>query len=168
MMRVYLVRHGIAVDIGTNNVTRDQDRMLSEEGQRRTRWAALGIKELCRRRPHIFSSPLIRAKETAGIMAEVLQVVQQVEVYPDLAPDGDLTRLMGQLEMLGPDPLMLVGHMPDLGKLASILLSGTTDLNIQFKKAACCCISFPGTVHPGQGGLEWLLQPKALRAVVGG
>ena len=166
-MQIYLVRHGIAVDIGTHDVTRDQDRMLSDEGLRRTRWAALGIKELCGRVPRVISSPLIRAKETAEIMAEVLGSAQTVEVCLELAPAGDLTRLIGQLEFMGPDSVMLVGHMPDLGKLASMLLSGTHHLNIEFKKGACCFISFPGAVRPGQGRLEWLMQPKALRSIAG-
>ena len=166
-MQIYLVRHGIAVDIGTHDVTRDEDRMLSDEGLRRTRWAALGIKELCGRVPRVISSPLIRAKETAAILAEVLGSAQTVEACLELAPAGDLTRLIGRLESMGPDPVMLVGHMPDLGQLASMLLSGTPHLNIQFKKAACCCISFPGPVRPGQGGLAWHMPPQALRSIAG-
>ena len=58
---------------------------------------------------------------------------------------------------------MLVGHMPDLACLCSYLVAGEKDLDIMFKKAAVCKISFDGKVSAGYGVLEWLIQPKVLR-----
>jgi phosphohistidine phosphatase len=162
-MILYLFRHGIAMNVGTHGVKRDQDRMLSEEGRRRTAAAARGLENLHCRLGRIVCSPLIRARETAEIVAGILIPQQTTELNHDLGPDGSMKALVDWLEAQHPDPVMLVGHLPDLATLASLLLTGSDQMHLMLKKASCCCISFPGAVLPGTGGLEWLLQPKMLR-----
>jgi phosphohistidine phosphatase SixA len=66
------------------------------------------------------------------------------------------------LDRGGAEQVMIVGHAPDVGCLAAELLT-KGDLNLVFKKAAACCISFSGPAAVGEGRLEWLIQPKALR-----
>jgi phosphohistidine phosphatase SixA len=58
---------------------------------------------------------------------------------------------------------MLVGHMPDMAELAGWLVSPGREVNLVFKKAAVCLVSFPGRPSAGSGELEWLLQPRLLR-----
>ena len=58
---------------------------------------------------------------------------------------------------------MLVGHMPDMGAIASHLISGTDRSRIEFKKAAVARISFERHLAAGQGVLEWLLPPGILK-----
>jgi phosphohistidine phosphatase len=60
---------------------------------------------------------------------------------------------------------MLVGHMPYLAETASELLGGTTRIMITLKRAGVCCISFESEPAEGKGRLEWLLQPRHLRAL---
>ena len=57
--------------------------------------------------------------------------------------------------------------MPHLAYLAALLLSGSVDMTIDFKKASVCCISFLDEVRCGEGCLEWLLPPRHLRALAG-
>ena len=86
-MKVYLVRHGTAVNIGEQGVTTDAARMLSDEGRAKTGKAARGLSRV----PdvtieRIVSSPLVRALETAEIFAKALGVKRMVESLPELAP----------------------------------------------------------------------------------
>ena len=61
--------------------------------------------------------------------------------------------------------MMAVGHMPDLAVLASVLLAKGSCLDIVFKKSGVCCISFDGPTKASAGRLDWLMQPKHLRAL---
>ena len=67
-MMLYIVRHGIAVDIGTNGVTSDATRMLSEEGRRKTNEIGASLAVLGVTADIILTSPLVRAYETAEIL----------------------------------------------------------------------------------------------------
>lgn len=162
-MLLYIVRHGIAVDVGENNVSSDEERMLSVEGIHRTKMVAKGLLSMGIRPERIISSPLCRAFETAEIIEKELKRDIRIETLEPLSPDGSIEQTTKWLAQQQPEAMLLVGHMPNLNRLASRLLVGDNSLNLLFKKAAACCISFPGTITPGSGGLEWLIQPKQLR-----
>ena len=68
-MKIFLVRHGIAVDLGEHGVKSDADRMLSTVGKRRVKDIALALKRLGAVPERIASSPLTRARETAEIFS---------------------------------------------------------------------------------------------------
>ena len=71
--------------------------------------------------------------------------------------------MLQRLAELGPDEAVaLVGHEPDLGKLAGVLLFGAP-ASLPLKKAGACVISFTDVAASGAGRLEWFLPPKALR-----
>jgi phosphohistidine phosphatase len=163
-MKLYLVRHGIAVDIGEEGVRRDADRTLSAEGRRKTRAAARG---LCRivgpAVARVVSSPLPRALETARIFAQELKMAADVETLGMLAPGGDARTVAAWLGRQPPADLMLVGHMPDLSELASCLACGRGFVRVAFRKAAVLCLDFEQGVERGGGCIEWLLQPGLLR-----
>ncbi len=68
------------------------------------------------------------------------------------------------------DSVALVGHRPGLHELVSYLLTGdeideACGTRVQIKKGGAVYLSFDGSPEPGAGSLEWLLTPKALRAV---
>lgn len=162
-MIVYIFRHGAAVDIGEQGVRCDEERMLSTEGRKRTAGAARGVAA-CECAPEcIFTSPLIRARETAEIAAHELDVSRDVRIAEELAPGTDPQKAMKWLGGLPHESIMLVGHLPSLAELASLMISDGPDLDIMLKKASLCRISFPGKVRTGEGTLEWLIQPSALR-----
>ena len=162
-MILYLVRHGIAVDVGEKGVRRDSERMLSNEGRVKTEQAARGLHTLQCAPDRVISSPLCRAVETAEIMAAVLCPGATAETCELLSPCSDLDELVFWLRSQASAAVMLVGHMPDLAELAALLLTAELSANILFKKASACCLSFPGTVRSGSGALQWLLQPRQLR-----
>lgn len=165
-MELILVRHGIAEATG-GGVRRDRDRRLTEEGVLRTRQAAQGLREISCMPSVILSSPYARAKETADVLAAVLTPPGGVEIMDALAA-GDGARQVVRGVAKRPEPVvMLVGHMPDMSEIAGLLLSGRTDLGMEFKKAAACCLVCESRPVSDAAWLRWLLPPGVLRRLGG-
>lgn len=163
-VRIYLYRHGIAED-GRPGQS-DAQRALTEEGRRRVAEIATGLQKLEVRPDHILASPLVRAQETAAITAELVAPKLKVETMAALAfgePEDVLAELVGYI---GSRELMLVGHQPSLGELASQLLTGSPlAVPLPFKKGAIAAIEL-GSIPPRRPGeLLWFAPPKMLRGV---
>ena len=160
-MRIYLMRHGNALDVGEQGVHHDSERPLSDKGVEICREVAQGLGVLGVNPDLVVSSPLARTRQTAEVIAETLGG-RSLTLSPLLAPSGNLPDLLDWLHQGLWDSVLLVGHMPDLAVLASLLLCGHSTAGIDFKKSAVCCISFLGRPAPGSGYLQWFLPPKPL------
>lgn len=163
-MRVYILRHAIAADRGSAAYV-DDDRPLTEEGQEKMAKAAKGMTSLIADIDVILTSPLIRAHETAKIAARALRAENKVQVCKELSSGASLKNLMTLLSKYrGLNSIMLVGHEPDLGFIASFLLGSDSSI-IEFKKGSLCCIEVSTIPPRSKGTLIWHLQPKHLRAL---
>lgn len=162
---LYLVRHGIAAAATAN--TTDADRALTEEGTRKTVRVAHGLRALCVEPAAILSSPLRRAQETAEILASILAPKVPVELCPPLAFGHEPREVVHGLRThRNAERVMLVGHQPDLGELASYLLTGSSGLvHLPFKKAATAAITVPSLPPRSAGVLEWFLTPSQLKRI---
>ena len=162
-MNCVLLRHGIAVEPDDWKGT-DGDRPLTEKGKQRVREVAAGLSRLDVQPTLVWSSPLIRALETAKIVQRSLQVRTAVEVIEALLPDASPDRLLSILHDLPPESYVLcVGHEPHLGFAAAVLLTGKPSQAFPFKKAGACLIELSLPVKPGRGVLRWWLPPSQLR-----
>jgi len=163
-MRVVLFRHGPAGKRDPERWPDDALRPLSARGIGRTRLAARGVTRLEPQLSRILTSPLQRASETAEILAEGWEHEIPVETMEALAPGHPFRAVIERLADLGgtDEAVALVGHEPDLGKLAGVLLLGAPAA-LPLKKAGACVISFAGPVAAGAGRLEWFLPPGSLR-----
>src|SRR5574337_632389 len=112
-MLVYLVRHSNAVERGA---------------------AGAKIQE-------IWTSPLVRAYQTAVLLADELMLASQLKTVAALAPDGDFETMLAELaahaDLAG---VALVGHEPYLGEFTSYILSGSRGWGISFKKGGVACV----------------------------
>jgi len=162
---IYLVRHGIAALASAD--TQDSDRALTAEGTRKMTHAAMGLHRLDVVPEVVLSSPLRRAQETASVLASALGPDVTVEIYQPLAPgSAPVEVLRGLRPYRTVHNLMLVGHQPDLGELASYLLTGSPELvPLPFKKGAIAAIEVATLPPRANGVLRWFLTPKQLRAV---
>ena len=164
-MDCVLLRHGIAVERDEWDGP-DADRPLTERGATRVAQVAAGLHRLDVQPTHVWSSPLIRAIETAKIVHRVLRVRSAVQIVDALLPDASPDRLLAILHDLPPESCVLcVGHEPQLGITASVLLSGRASASFSFKKAGACLIELSIPVKPGRGVLCWWLPPAQLRAM---
>ena len=166
-MELYIVRHGDAGQAMRVRGRADDERELTREGRKETAAVAKALRALgCSpERMRIGTSPLVRARQTAEILAEVLDAEKELESCEFLSPGSDVEALIRWLRDVRADSAMIVGHMPDLAHLASAMLAPKASLDIAFKKSGVCCVSFDGIPAAGAGRLEWLLQPKQLRGL---
>lgn len=160
-----LLRHGIAAD--AKDGSPDAERALTEEGARKTERAAQGLKEIGIVPDVVLTSPLRRAEETAQIACRILAPERALEIYPPLAPGHDPGEVVDGLRSYRKArQILLVGHQPDLGELASHLLTGSRSLvPLAFKKAGAAAITVSGVPPRSAGVLEWFLTPMQLRAI---
>ena len=158
---LYLVRHAIAAERG-EEWPDDTKRPLTERGIQRFREAAAGLKALEVRIDEIFTSPLVRAKQTADLLAAAVQPKPSVKLLADLAPGHTASAVMVQLEKVAKRRrIALVGHEPDLGQLAAYLLGGKRPL--PFRKGGICRIDVEGLASTRAGSLIWFIPPRVLR-----
>ena len=160
-----LLRHGIAVERDEWEGA-DADRPLTDRGAKRVVQVAAGLKQLDVHPSHVFSSPLLRAMETAKILQKSLRVRSGVQIIDELLPDSPPNRLLSSLHNVLPESCVLfIGHEPHLGMAASVLLVGRSSASFPLKKAGACLIELPIPAKPGQGVLRWWLTPSQLKAI---
>jgi phosphohistidine phosphatase len=165
-MELYLIRHAIAQELGEKNDFTDEKRALTGEGRSKMREAARGLARLGVQVDLILTSPLMRAVETAQILAEPLGLKKSdIVETARLAPGASLDELLAEIKSLGAASIALVGHQPDLGDVVSRIVAGSGGLAIELRKGGACCVNVVETVPELRGDLVWLLIPKHLRAL---
>ncbi len=156
-MRLYFFRHAIAED--ADEETSDEQRALTEEGIAKTQRAAQVLKALGVQPDHMFSSPLVRAAQTAEILAGVLGV--EVETRQELAPGFSITGLETLTRDFNKEEIMLVGHEPDFSTTITSLTGG----RVTVKRGGLARIEIVSR-RPLLGQLVWLLAPKVFEQLV--
>lgn len=164
-MRLYLVRHGIAIDRLEADCPPEPDRFLTEEGIEKTRAAAQGLATLLDKAPAIFTSPYRRAVETAEILTEVLGGAREaVRTTEALLPERDPAEAMGLLDDVEGDALFC-GHAPNLDLIFTHALTGRMGEWVHLKKASAACLEL--SPKRNRVRLLWLLPPSVLRRLGG-
>jgi len=165
-VRIYLARHSDAVQVGERGVTSDAERMLTAGGREKAVRLGRALARIGCDPGVVYTSPLVRARETAELAAARLPKAGRLSTCDALLPGADpadLCRLPGSGD--GRD-ILCVGHMPHVSAAVSFLLTGDPDWDVVFKKAAACCLSFAGGPGPGYARLEWLIQPGQFRRLL--
>ena len=164
--QLYVMRHGIAVARGDANFPDDTQRPLTPEGRKKLRDIAKGLLRLGLCVDTVISSPLVRASETAAIVAEVLGPDMQVEFSDHLRPGGSLLTLVTSLgKRKNLRGALIVGHEPDLSNGAAKLIGDSGRASFQFKKGGCCRIDFETFPPRPPGKLIWWLTPRVMRKI---
>ena len=164
-MNLYILRHGIAVEPGAPGFENDSERPLIPKGERRLRSASAAMIKLELSFDLILSSPFVRARQTAEIVAGELKLKKQLQFTDALACGSSLKNLVGLLAGLKspPEDVLLVGHEPSLSRLISLLVSGDADAAaVEMKKGGLCKLEV-GELRLGQcARLAWLLTPSQM------
>jgi phosphohistidine phosphatase len=153
-MFVYLVQHA---DAKKEEI--DPARPLSEKGLQDIKKIASYVSQLNIKVYKIFHSSKLRARQTAEILSENLKPIKGISEIDGLAPLDDPNIWAVRLKDI-PDDIVLVGHLPHLGKLSSLLLCGNADKNVvSFKMAGIVCLKKDDT---GIWSLQWMLTPDVV------
>ena len=151
-MLLYLVQHAEA-----NREEEDPSRGLTDRGFREITLMALFAQDRGVTVSRILHSGKKRAAQTAQVLADKMRPGQGVAGADGLAPMDDPAIWS---ERLGPmsEDLMLVGHLPHLARLASLLLCGDRDKRIvDFRMAAIVCLK---RFDDGHWSVEWMAGPE--------
>jgi len=164
MIRVYLVRHGIALDPADRGELADDDRPLTGKGRRRFRRTARAFARLGEPPEFIFTSPLIRAAQTAEILASALRQ-SEVAVLDELRPDGAVGKLLAEVGRRVKDEqsVALVGHDPQMSQLVAALadVPRADQGRIDFRKGAIVRIDVGELPSARPTQPRWWMKPKS-------
>jgi phosphohistidine phosphatase len=164
-VKLYLMRHGPAEAQAASGL--DGDRALTASGRERVRAVAKTLLESGEAPAHIVASPLVRAVQTAEIVALITRPdahIDAVEVRRELSPEGNALAWIRTLAAKGGKRVMAVGHEPDMSSLASALLGA--DFRQGFDKAMVVGLHLPTDAQNAQ--LRFVLDPHALKVRTGG
>lgn len=160
---LYLIRHGIAEERG-DKWPDDGKRPLSADGISKMEKAARGLARLGVRMDVLLTSPLVRTRQTAEIVAAELEHHPPIVSSDALAPGGDFAAVIAALEKQSRRlRIGLVGHEPSIGELAGRLIGSRHP--IEMKKGAVCRIDLDEIPPNGPGDLRWLMPAKVLRTI---
>lgn len=156
-MELYFLRHGIAADADGSG---DAARPLTSEGKERMRREAATLKAIGLDVDVVVTSPLVRARQTAEIVAEALDLRKRVVEDPRLGPGFDPERLAGILaDHRDAGSVLLVGHEPTFSRTIAQLIGG--DVALDVKKGSLARVDLPDPKRL-RGTLVWLVPPKVL------
>jgi phosphohistidine phosphatase len=162
-MNLYIVRHAIAVERGAPGYDDDSQRPLTDEGRKKMKKIAKGIHQLKVKLDVILSSPYVRARDTAILLANEFEMKDKVALSDNLIPPGNFESLVNEIrEKYDVDNLALVGHEPMLSSLISWLATGNTDMKVVLKKGGVAYLSADNLYHDGRATLNWLLTPALM------
>jgi phosphohistidine phosphatase len=156
-MNLYLLRHAEA----EAEAASDRERRLTDRGREQARTVA----RFCARHDlypeRILTSPMIRAQQTAQIVADALKIADRVEICGFAAAGMTTETALAGLKSFTAHPsVLLVGHEPDFSEFVAALLGGEQEC-IRFRKASLAKVTLP-KLKAGVGRLEFLLPVKFL------
>ncbi len=151
-MKLHLVRHAHAL-----SDAEDPARPLSPKGREAARLMARWLRQHAAPEvAEVWHSPLVRARETAELMAEGLRLKARLREVPGLLPEDPPAALAAALARHG-DSVMIVGHEPQLSTLAGLLLGVPDGGGVEFKKGAVAC--FERVLRGAPWTLLWHVSP---------
>jgi phosphohistidine phosphatase len=160
-MRLILVRHAEAVNVGQNGVQTDFDRHLTAHGHATAlaladRLAAMGLRV-----DAVASSPLVRARQTAEPLLQLAEGATELILCDELVPDvGKPKKVAKSLNDIGARTVVAVSHLPDVSAFANWLVGGG---GLQFDKGTVAMIETNGPLDKDAGWLVWLMSPECYR-----
>jgi len=160
-MILYLVRHGIAIERDNPKCPPEPERFLTAEGVKKSRSAALGLRELGVKPDMLVTSPYVRAAQTAEIFAEALGFsAEKIRASDAFKPGGNPVMAVQEITRIRSKEMMCFGHAPHLDQLIAQLI-GARNVFTELKKAGVACLDHASA--QGRWNLVWLLTPKMLR-----
>jgi len=161
-MDLFILRHGEA---GRSSATSrdDSKRTLTVEGEKEIKDISKGIKGLGIEFDYIFTSPILRAKQTAELVSKIVVTKNQIKEIDELKPEGNKLQLYNKLSNLKQDSsVLIVGHEPYLSELIGEAIS-SVGCRIDLKKAGLARIRVINSLPKLKGELRWLFTPKHLK-----
>ena len=168
-MNLFILRHAIAVEPGSPAYEDDSQRPLTDKGVAKMKQIAAGLRHMEVEFDLILSSPHLRARQTAEILAKSFHIKDKLLFTPALLPEAPASEIINEINGKYSQAMnvVLVGHEPSLSNLISKLISGDPTANITLKKGGICRLSAEQLCYDRCATLEWLLYPFQLVNLAG-
>ena len=159
-MIVYIVRHAWADHPHWHD---DRSRPLTDEGRERFRKMLGRLVDTDFAPQLVLTSPLVRCRQTAELIAEAVDVNAEVVVRDELEPGSNLRGLLRWIRQHASkcDEMAWVGHVPDVNAMTAALI-GDAHALLHFPKGAIAALVFEETPEVSAGELKWLVSAKVL------
>lgn len=156
-MRLYIIRHAWAEDRDDERFPDDDLRPLTSKGKKRFRRLARKLVDEGIAPRVVATSPLVRCRQTAEILASMLDDRPEVVELSALSPEGDIDGALTWLQDQSDGEYAWIGHAPNVSDMTAALIR-MEPANIPFSKGAVAAIDWRG-VPPelGQGRLVWFV-----------
>lgn len=166
-MQLLVVRHGIAEEreVWARDHTDDDGRPLTDEGKKKMKECAKGLRALVPRIDVLATSPLLRAMQTAAILTKVYELGDPVRVdalSPGQHPPAVASWLRSQAAR---KVVAIVGHEPGLGTTVTWLSAATEQSFLELGKGGACLLDLGDRIDAGEAMLLWALRPSHLRGL---
>jgi phosphohistidine phosphatase len=161
-MKLYLMRHGPAIDRDDPDCPPEAERYLTTRGIERTREAAEGLAEIGIAPAVLLTSPYVRAVQTGEIVCDALGIdSKNLHATDALKPEAKPARIAEELSRLAFDEGICFGHAPHLDDFVAYALRASAPITT-LKKAGVVCLELQA-VFPPAAQLRWMFTPKLLR-----
>jgi len=161
IMRLYLMRHGIAIDREDPDCPPEPERYLTPKGIQRTRAAARGLRAMRVKPTTLLASPYVRAVQTGEIVCEVLGLdPKQLRTTDSLRPEAKPIRLTEELARLQGE-VICFGHAPQMDEFIALALKATAPFT-ELKKSGLACLDID-SLSPLRATLFCVLTSRILR-----
>ncbi len=160
-MKLYFLRHGEA----SHKAPTDFERELTDDGVRSAKTVGVFCKRMNLHFSAAFTSPLVRAKQTAALVLNGLPDVRLDETE-FLTPDTDPKNLLGMLKPFTlENNILFITHEPFVSTCISTLITGSESTRVVMKPCSLACVETDGVPCRGNGKLLWLLNPDVIGAM---
>lgn len=163
-MKLLLLRHAIAEEREDFARTGKDDRLrpLTDEGRKKMKQGARGLRKILPGIDLLATSPLTRAAQTGAIVDSVYGGLSEVEIE-ELSPEATPADFLRWLRKQKAETLVAVGHEPSISLILSWLLTGSERRIFSFRKGGACLLEITGEVGAGTATLLWAITPGQLR-----
>ena len=164
-MNFFLLRHAIAMERDAFDFASDSERPLTAKGKNQLSHVTAAMRMMKLRFDLILSSPLVRARQTAEIVAEDLKLKRRLLFEPELKPGGNPRKLIENLlrKKSTAEDFLLVGHEPELSDLISLLVTGGPGGGFALKKAGLVKLEITRLRPEKCAILAWQLTPALMK-----
>lgn len=160
-MKLYVIRHATAHDVGEKGILTDEARTLSAVGEKEADQLGAYLKSKSVRLDVLAHSPLARTTQTAEILAKHLRC--ELRAVEKLSTDHDLDAHIEALEMFKfMNSVAIVGHQPTLSRLILTLMGANPRAGLKFTKCAMATLNLERLGSTWTGQLVSLLSPSDL------
>jgi phosphohistidine phosphatase len=163
-MELFFMRHAEAEP--RERYRADAQRPLTDAGRATQRRVARLLSPLLLPLDYLLSSPILRARQTADIVAEALPFAGQIEETSVLGSDCTVGAVLHLLQGYPQHARILcVGHEPDMSQISAVFLDGEGRSAIAFQPGSVIGLAFQGLPVLGRGTLRCFLRPVEVLAL---